>query len=186
MPPNFAGTNALYSREFYALVSARLSATGAVAQWVPFHLLAPPHMRAIVATFIDIFPHARLWVDPVSGTGILVGAPRPFRIARSSVSLDLSPDQIEQAFALDAAGLARLASGAGAVTDDNQRLAYGKERFERYQKGRRWGRRMLEANPDAVRAAAAPTRKTPMPHAADHERQTAPDRRRSAWPSSSR
>jgi spermidine synthase len=168
MPPNFAGTNALYSREFYELVGSRLSATGVVAQWVPFHLLAPPHMRAIVATFIAVFPHARLWVDPVGGTGILLGASHPFSIRRSSVPLDLSADQIEQAFRLDAAGLARLASGARVITDDNQLLAYGKDRFERYHRGRRWGHRMVEGNMAAVRAAAEP------------------DRRRSAWPSSSR
>ena len=38
MPPNFAGVNALYSREFYVLVaSARLGVpAGVVAQWLPF------------------------------------------------------------------------------------------------------------------------------------------------------
>ena len=154
MPPNFAGTNALYSREFYQLVSSRLSPTGVVAQWVPFHLLAPPHMRAIVATFLAVFPHARLWVDPVGGTGILVGASTPFGIARSPLPLDLSPDQIEQGFRLDAAGLARLASGARVITDDNQLLAYGGERFERYHKGRRWAHRMSAANLAAVETAA--------------------------------
>lgn len=168
MPPNFTGTNALYSREFYQLVRSRLSATGVVAQWVPFHLLAPPHMRAIVATFIAVFPHARLWVDPVGGTGILLGASHLFSIQRSTVPLDLSPDQIEQAFRLDAAGLSRLASGARVITDDNQLLAYGKDRFERYHRGRRWGHRMVEGNMAAVRAAAEL------------------DRRQSAWPSSSR
>ena len=156
MPPNFAGTNALYSREFYQLVHSRLSETGVVAQWLPFHLLAPAHTRAIVATFIAVFPHARLWIDPVGGTGILVGGARPFQIARPSLPLDLSPEQIEQAFRLDADGLARLASGAPIITDDNQLLAYGKDRFERYHRGARWGHRMFEANLSAVEAAAAP------------------------------
>jgi spermidine synthase len=173
MPPNFAGSNALYSREFYQLVRSRLSATGAVAQWVPFHLLEPAHTRAIVATFLAVFPHARLWVDPVSDTGILLGGTQPFRIARSSIPLDLSAEQIEQAFLLDAAGLARLASGARVITDDNQLLAYGKERFERYHRGRRWAHRMTQANLTAVRAAS---------------RSAAPEleERGSAWPSSSR
>jgi spermidine synthase len=155
MPPNFAGTNALYSREFYQLVSSRLSPSGVVAQWVPFHLLAPAHMRAIAATFLAVFPHARLWIDPVGHTGILVGASQPFRMARSSIPLDLSADQIDQAFRLDAAGLARLASGARVITDDNQLLAYGKDRFERYHRGRRWGHRMSAANLALVEAAAA-------------------------------
>jgi spermidine synthase len=154
MPPNFAGTNALYSREFYQLIHSRLSETGVVAQWVPFHLLAPAHTQAIVATFLAAFPHARLWVDPVGGTGILLGASHAFEIARSRVLLDLAPDQIEQAFLLDAAGLSRLAAGARLITDDNQLLAYGKDRFQRYHRGARWGHRMFEANMQAVRAAA--------------------------------
>jgi hypothetical protein len=33
-------------------------------------------------------------------------------------------------------------------------LAYGKDRFERYHKGWRWGHRMVAANMAAVRAAA--------------------------------
>jgi predicted membrane-bound spermidine synthase len=154
MPPNFAGTNALYSLEFYQLIHSRLSETGVVAQWVPFHLLAPAHTRAIVATFIAVFPQARLWLDPLGSTGILLGASHPFEISRSGVPLDLSPEQIERAFLLDAAGLARLASDAELVTDDNQLLAYGKDRFQRYHRGAQWGHRMLEANLAEVRAAA--------------------------------
>ena len=157
MPPNFAGTNALYSLEFYQLLRARLSERGVAAQWVPFHLLAPEHMRAIAATFLAVFPHSRLWIDPVGQTGILVGASHPFEIGTSPTPLDLSPEQIEQAFWLDEDGVKRLASGAPLVTDDNQLLAYGKERFERYQRGRRWGHRMHAANLAAVRAAAQPT-----------------------------
>jgi spermidine synthase len=154
MPPNFAGTNALYSLEFYQLLHSRLSETGVAAQWVPFHLLAPSHTRAIVATFLAVFPYARLWVDPLGITGILLGASHPFEIAPSRVPLDLSPDQIEQAFVLDAAGLSRLATGASLITDDNQLLAYGRDRFERYHRGARWAHRMLAANMAAVRAAA--------------------------------
>jgi spermidine synthase len=154
MPPNFAGTNALYSLEFYQLVRSRLAATGVIAQWLPLHLLAPDHMRAIVATFLGVFPRGRLWIDPIGGTGILVGGSQPFEIARTSVSLDLTPDQIEQAFRLDSAGLARLAAGASVITDDNQLLAYGRDRFERYHRGARWGHRMMEANMAAIRAAA--------------------------------
>jgi predicted membrane-bound spermidine synthase len=157
MPPNFAGTNALYSLEFYRLLHARLSERGVAAQWVPFHLLAPEHMRAIAATFLEVFPHSRLWVDPVGQTGILVGASQPFEIGPSRAPLDLSPEQIEQAFRLDEDGVRRLASGARLVTDDNQLLAYGRERFERYHRGRQWGHRMHEANLAAVRAAAQAT-----------------------------
>ena len=73
MPPNFAGSNNLYAKEFYELIRQRLEPHGAVAQWVPFHILAPAHMMAIVSSFQDVFPYTRLWMDPVSTTGILGG-----------------------------------------------------------------------------------------------------------------
>jgi hypothetical protein len=62
------------------------------------------------------------------------------------------------------------------ITDDNQLLAYGKERFERYHRGRRWGHRMSAANLALVEAAAA---------APDTE-QNPLNGRESAWRSSSR
>ena len=81
MPPNFAGSNNLYAREFYQLIKQRLTPGGAVAQWVPFHLLAPAHMMAIVSSFQEVLPYTRLWMDPVSTTGILVGGARPLGAA---------------------------------------------------------------------------------------------------------
>ena len=153
MPPNFAGTNALYSREFYQLIHSRLSDTGVVAQWVPFHLLAPAHTRAIVATFIAVFPHARLWVDPVGGTGILLGASHPFEIARSRRCARSSPDQIEQAFRLDAAGLSRLARARASSRTTTSCSPMARTDSSAIT-GATWGHRMLEANMAAVRAAA--------------------------------
>src|SRR5262249_41996017 len=73
MPPTFAGVNALYSKEFYDLVSARLRPGGTVAQWMPFHLLDRHQAAAIAATFREVFPGAILWVDPLDDTGILLG-----------------------------------------------------------------------------------------------------------------
>jgi spermidine synthase len=60
MPPHFAGVNALYSREFYEIVSARLAPGGIVAQWLPLHLLPPFHAASIAATFRSVFPDAFL------------------------------------------------------------------------------------------------------------------------------
>ena len=98
MPPNFAGANNLYSTEFYRLVAARLSHSGVVAQWVPHHLLTTHDMRAIVAAFQRVFPYTRLWQDPQSGTGILVGGSEPWSLHDSTVPLSLTLDQIRNAF----------------------------------------------------------------------------------------
>ncbi len=131
MPPNFAGTNNLYSREFYQLIKERLAPRGAVAQWVPFHLLAPTHMMAIVASFHEVFPYTRLWMDPVSTTGILVGGLEPWELRAPDIELPLARRQIEDAFVLGFDEVAALAADGELITDDNQLLAYGLDRLRR-------------------------------------------------------
>jgi hypothetical protein len=138
MAPNFAGVNALYSREFYELVASRLSEGGMVAQWVPFHLLSVHDATAIVATFHAVFADSVLWVDPLDLTGIVVGrlgggsgpplgATWP-GLARPGKRRNLAANVIPQWLALDPRGVSRYAAGAAVVTDDNQLLAYGPER----------------------------------------------------------
>lgn len=151
MPPNFAGSNHLYSREFYELIGERLAEDGVVAQWVPFHLVAPEHMTAIVRSFQEIFPYTRLWIDPASRTGILVGGLTPWSFApekAADVDLPLPREAIDKAFVLDWDALGHLAEdSAEIVTDDNQLLAYGRDRFDRVgEAGSGWVRELDAQN----------------------------------------
>jgi len=147
MPPNFAGVNNLYSLEFYELVRERLVPGGVAAQWVPFHLIAPEHMQSIVATFHEVFPYTRLWITPRHGTGILVGGDRPWQLHRSEVSLPPHDGAPESHFALDFAGVADLSRDAALITDDNQLLAYGYDRFRRSRENdRNWYHAMYQRN----------------------------------------
>lgn len=117
MPPHAAGVNALYSREFYALAAARLREGGVIAQWLPFHSVSPRAAASIARTFQEAFPNALLWLDPASpGDGILLGA--------KDAPLRLPPELAGRA-ALDADALRRYGAYGSAVTDDDQRLAYG-------------------------------------------------------------
>jgi spermidine synthase len=154
MPPNFIGVNNLYSTEFYELVAERLSEGGVVAQWVPHHLVSTRHMRSIVAAFGRVFPHARLWHDPVSGTGILLGGASPIRLHPSRVPLPLSAERIDAQFVLERPQFGSLVDGAAAVTDDNQLLAYGLDRLTRTaEHPERWSSILAARNHEAVRAA---------------------------------
>lgn len=145
MPPFFAGTNSLYSIEFYELIHRRLKEDGFVAQWFPIHLMTTEHARAVAAAFVKVFPAATLWIDPdnVDGAGtpqqgILIGrkgdrewdrwpgfdrpsaVPRPLTFATVNNSLFLDPEE-----------LARYTAGATPVSDDNQILSYGKDSLHR-------------------------------------------------------
>jgi spermidine synthase len=134
MPPSFAGVNALYSREFYELAASKLAPGGIVTQWLPLHLVEPPEAEALTAAFLETFPDAMLWLDPVSGTGILVGRREPVSgslgshwpgLAHDVSTRTLGNDAIRLGEALGPIALAAYVRGAEPVTDDNQRLAYG-------------------------------------------------------------
>lgn len=146
MPPNFAGTNNLYSTEFYELARARLTDRGIVAQWLPIHIIAPAHVKAILASFVDVFPHARLWIDPVGGTAIVLGGRQPWNVNRATIELDLSPEQIADGFVLDKDELERFTRGSDRVTDDNQLLSYGLARLTRSMSGRFWFQKLYKEN----------------------------------------
>ena len=147
MPPNFAGVNSLYSREFYELARERLVRGGMAAQWVPFHLIAPEHMLGIVAAFHSVFPYTRLWVTPHHGTGILVGSDEPWTLRQSEVPLPPHETPLGGHFLLDVAEVAALSRDAEPVTDDNQLLAYGWDRFSRAgESGRNWYHAMYRTN----------------------------------------
>jgi spermidine synthase len=137
MPPNFAGMNSLYSREFYEIMARRLEPGGVVAQWLPIHLLSPRHAASVSATFLSVFPDAILWFDPVGATGILVGrragASEPLGtdwpgFARGPRKRSLTDEEIRRSALLNAAELARYASAGELVTDDNQMLQFSQLR----------------------------------------------------------
>jgi spermidine synthase len=129
MPPHFAGSNSLYSLEFYELIREKLTNSGVAAQWVPLHLMATEHMKAIVATFHAVFPYTRLWIEPRGSTGILVGGTQPWTLHASEIPLPLSLAEIRQNFALGWDQVASLSRQARLITDDNQLLSFGYDRL---------------------------------------------------------
>lgn len=141
MPPFFAGSNSLYSVEFYELIRDRLGADGCVAQWFPIHLLTPSDARAVAAAFVRVFPQSILWFDPrshdtagVKQQGILIGrkGTQPEGdwpgYDRDSASQRPYAMEVTQAgVLLSAAELAEYVKGIEPVTDDNERLSFGKD-----------------------------------------------------------
>ncbi|MHC5115196.1 MAG: spermidine synthase [Planctomycetota bacterium] len=164
MPPNFAGVNSLYSQEFYEIVASRLKPGGLVAQWLPFHLVTAEHSVAIAATFVDVFPDSVLWVDPIGGTGILLGRHDAAAAGvpplgtkwpglwRETVMRTLDEDEIADAVLLDAAGLRRYAEGGLVITDDNQLLNFGHQHSHYFGQG--ISADLDKVNRDAITAAA--------------------------------
>lgn len=54
-------TGALYTLEHFEHVKARLAPGGLFCQWLPLYQLSPGELDAIMATFLDVFPDARVY-----------------------------------------------------------------------------------------------------------------------------
>jgi hypothetical protein len=59
--PYRAGVAALYTREFYQAIRAKLGGDGLFAQWVQGYEVDAATVRLVLATIGSVFPHAELW-----------------------------------------------------------------------------------------------------------------------------
>jgi spermidine synthase len=137
-PPSAAGVVNLYSRDFYALAAARLQPGGLVAQWLPLPTQNEEDSRALVQSFIEVFPHATLWTTEFHEM-LLIGSLQPQRLdlprirqrlAAPAVAAALAEVGVDSAQALlatfitDRAGLQRFAGDTPPVTDDQPGIEY--------------------------------------------------------------
>ena len=95
--PVHAGAGNLYSREYFTLVRNALAADGLALQWIGRR---PPNQYSLIMrTFLDVFPHATLWLDG----NLMVGSKRPLQISASAFAARRA--RPETAAALDEVGL---------------------------------------------------------------------------------
>ena len=137
-PPSAAGVANLYSTNFYRLAAARLASGGMVAQWLPLPTQNGDDTRALVRSFIDVFPYASLWTTELHEM-LLIGslAPMPLdletisrrfadpamRGALSEVGIT-SPAALLSTWIADRESLVTFAGNALPVTDDRPRIEY--------------------------------------------------------------
>ena len=157
MPPNLAGVNALYSREFYESARQKLRPGGTIAQWLPINTIEPHYAASIARTFRDVFPNAILWNDPIEPVGILVGSTDATPdigsswpgFKRTQTPRTLSEDAVKQAVELNREQLTQYSAFGETITDDNQLLAYGKNAQTLYA-----GRQLRDVNVDFLKKFA--------------------------------
>jgi spermidine synthase len=75
-PPLHEGIDRLYSREYYRAASDHLTPGGMMSQWLPVAQLPQGAVDRIIATFLDVFPHALLF-SGMREELILLGSPAP-------------------------------------------------------------------------------------------------------------
>lgn len=137
-PPSAAGVVNLYSSDFYRLAAARLQPGGIVAQWLPLPTQNEDDTRALIQSFVQVFPHAALWTTELHEM-MLVGSMQPLeldvprieaRFAQPQVAAALrevgiaSPAALLATWITDRTGLEYYAADAQPVTDDQPRIEY--------------------------------------------------------------
>ncbi len=136
--PWIAGIAGLFTREMFDAIRSRLAPGGIVCQWAHAYDMSDADLRSIVATFIDVFPHAMLW--SVGGSDVLlVGSEQSIESRlplmrsawrRPGVSADLAtvrvngPDVLLSFAAADARGLRAFAAGDAIQRDDRLALEF--------------------------------------------------------------
>ena len=137
-PPLAAGVVNLYSRDFYALAARRLAPGGLMAQWLPLATQNDEDTRALVRSFLDVFPAVTLWTTELHET-LLLGGQEPLRLdpatiaarmAQPAIAASLAevgigdPVALLSTFVTDRAGLETYVEDAPAVTDDRPRIEH--------------------------------------------------------------
>ncbi len=76
--PWLAGSSALYTREFFEQVDRALADGGVFGLWINLFRIRPEHIRAVVATLHDVFPHVAGFIGERSSL-ILCASRAPLR-----------------------------------------------------------------------------------------------------------
>jgi spermidine synthase len=148
-PLAYAGVNALFSREFYALARSRLRPGGFMTQWLPVDQLAPRETLAAIRAFLDVFPGAVLlsgYLQQLILLGGVDGAPqldlahvRQRLAEHPALARDLERIQagsltdLAGAFVADGGALVRATRDVEPVTDDHPVMEYSQRSLLRHR-----------------------------------------------------
>jgi spermidine synthase len=143
--PWIAGVATLFTREFFTAAKARLAPGGVLCQWANAYNIAAADLRAIVATFLAVFPGGSAWLVGEHDV-LLVGGLDAHGAADAGLSLRLdaiaahwirpgvaedldsvgatAPLTVQSLFVAGPAELGRYAGGAPVFTDDRLTLEF--------------------------------------------------------------
>ncbi|MCH8011728.1 MAG: hypothetical protein IIA61_07255 [Candidatus Marinimicrobia bacterium] len=88
--PWMSGPSRLFTLDFFQLSRSHLNPGGLFVQWLPLYGLGPEHLRSLVRSFLEVFPHSVVF-RVSDGDLLLIGGLQP---------LVISTDAMEQMFRL--------------------------------------------------------------------------------------
>jgi spermidine synthase len=133
--PWAGGAAHLYTREFFELVSSRLSPDGVFVQWIGLPFVDDELFRSLLATLCDVFPHVRAYSPPPDGSVLFLASNAPFDMeATTARAIAAAPERFAEVGArapevvaasllLDEQAVREVSRGAPLNRDGHNRLA---------------------------------------------------------------
>lgn len=138
--PWISGVSNLFTAEFLRMGKTRLRPGGVWSQWVQMYGMNEDDLKALLATFADVYPHVALFMTVEDADLVLIGSDRPLepRLELLGAALERWPgyrDELEvvgldeplwllSAWQMDRAAILELTDGVSLNTDDNMRIEY--------------------------------------------------------------
>ncbi len=134
------GAGSLYALEHFQQAHDHLNNGGLFAQWLPLHQIAPPQLKTIIRTFLEVFPETHSWLgiynvqtpgmvllgrrsgDPLSVDAARLGQQLQRPIYGALLMNDIR--DILGAYMLDRVALEKFAGDAPLNTDLDPRVAF--------------------------------------------------------------
>jgi spermidine synthase len=164
--PWTAGASHLYTREFFDLVSDRLTPGGVFIQWIGLRFVDEKLLRSLVATLLDVYPNVRVYSPPPYMAVLFVASNQPLPVEQTAaegiaqspetfarMGIEI-PEDVAISLELDEVSARSFAKGAPVSTDD--------ENILQTQSPRILGNSLTTAGVDALFAMHDPLTRMPL------------------------
>ncbi len=138
--PWISGVSNLFTEEFLRMGRTRLAPGGVWSQWVQMYGMDDEDLRALLATFAEVYPHVALFMTVEDADLVLLGSERPLepRLATLEAALERWPGyraelevvgleeplRLLSAWQMDRPAIRQMTRGTRLNTDDNMRIEY--------------------------------------------------------------
>jgi spermidine synthase len=137
--PWISGVSNLFTREFWQMGKKRLKPGGVWSQWVQMYGMDDSDLRALLATFADVYPHVIVYATIEDADLVLVGSDSPLAptpamgarllqhpaVAEELAVVDIDdPLDLVALFQMDRDAVLEMTEGAPLNTDDNMLIEY--------------------------------------------------------------
>jgi spermidine synthase len=132
-----SGMSTLFTREFFAMASQRLTPGGVFCQWIQAYRMPLDDFRSLLRTFFEVFPEGSLWEIFPGQDYLLLGSAAPIRIPYAELDARMPPSLRSHVdgpagllghFVAPAADVRKAAASAALLTDDLSTIEYTSSR----------------------------------------------------------